>query len=63
MTQHFSFTREQLLELLDEFSEFWESEWLNEDCRLDGDDGTASEYFLRRKMLDPLFPDRPPQVR
>ena len=63
MTRVFSFTQEQLTELLDEFSEFWEAEWMNENKKLPDDNCDASEYFLRRKLLDPVWPDTPPELR
>ena len=63
MTRVFSFTEEQLIDLLDEYSEFWEAEWMNDNKNLPNDNCDAPEYFLRRKLLDPLWPDRTPEVR
>lgn len=63
MTRHFEFTQEQLTELLEEFSEFWESEWLNSDKQLPEDDCDGAVYFIRRKLLDPVWPDRTREVR
>lgn len=57
-----TFTVEQLTEFLDDFQEWYESIWLSDQHQLAGDDCSAAEYFIRQKMLDPLWPDRPPQL-
>ena len=63
MTRDFNITQEQLTDLLDEFSEFWEAEWMNSSSNLPDDDCSGAEYFMRRKLLDPVWPDRTPEVR
>lgn len=58
MTQLFSFTREQIIEMLEEFQEWYEGDWLSSK-EIPQDELPAAEWFLSHKLLDPCWPDRP----
>jgi hypothetical protein len=55
-------TWEQLLDVLDDFREWYEFEWLGEH-ELDDGGMNAIDYFIQMRRKDPCWPDRPPQER
>lgn len=58
MTPPFSFTREQIIEMLEDFQEWYEGDWLSDKVIRD-DYLSAAEWFLSHKLLDPCWSDRP----
>jgi hypothetical protein len=54
-------TWRQLWDVLDDFREWYEEEWLGDTILEDGG-MNAIDYFIWSRRLDPSWPDRPPQV-
>ena len=55
-------TWEQLSELLDEFRDWYEFEWLNENMPIDDKGMSAPDFYIQLRRKDPCWPDRPPGV-
>jgi len=55
-------TWEQLSELLDEFRDWYEFEWLNDNMPIDDKGMSAPDFYIQLRRKDPCWPDRPPAV-
>jgi hypothetical protein len=54
---------EQLCDVLEDFRDWYEFEWLGEDSIVEDGGMNAIDYFIKMKRKDPMWPDRPPHIR